>query len=687
MRYQSGGGWNVLIALFLFLFFGFGCTQKLSAQSEKAVKGQIDLRGVDFNANTSIPLRGEWEFYWEHFITSGDFHVVSSIHYVKVPSSWNGEEIKGEKVNADGYATYRLKVLLTDTLRSMALKLNVISTAYSLYVNGERLLTVGHPGITKEETDPSYMPSTVYFTPTAATEIVLHVANFDHRLGGLRNTIYIGNPVFVAQSREKSLLTALFIAGCFFMMGLYHLVLYVINRDNSPLFFSLFCFFLTLRVMVTGDIPITSYITPNWQVLIKMEYLTFYLSGIVFLKFFSSLFRKFRIPLIENICYVFVGTMSLIVLIAPPIFFTKLLITTQSVIILLMGYTFYILYKEYKIGNREAIIFFFGYVFFITSIVNDILFVDEFIETGHLFFVGLFVFMGSQAALLSLRYSSAFATNMKLLGQLNVANQELETKVLERTEVLNEQKESLETSNVKITHQNDELVKLNQELDSFVYSVSHDLKAPIASMLGLLYLSKGEEDMPTLRDYMKMMERSLHKQGEFIGDILDYSRNARLTLLKNKIDFESVVDRVLEQYEFIEEWHMIEKVVKVDQVQDFISDQQRLAIILNNLISNALKYSTESSSKPKVEINVRATATEACIEVIDNGCGIDPSHHDKLFDMFYRADDRKHGSGLGLYIVKETIDKLNGTVTLESKVRIGTKLTVIIPNLQSNSNE
>jgi signal transduction histidine kinase len=683
MRTPSWPRPKLQILLLLVLIYGIAKTTAGYTQSLKAQKGILDLRGLDFNETSSVPLRGEWEFYWERFVQPGEFHVLASIHYVDLPSSWNHEIIKGETVGANGFATYRLTLLFDDRVNSMALKLNVISTAYRLYINGEELLTVGVAGETRESTVARYNPSIAFFNASPSTEIILQVSNFDHRLGGARDTIVVGTPAAVVSKRAKSLLNALFLAGCFFMMGIYHLVLYVINRDKSPLLFSLFCFLLTLRLMVTGDIPITSYLDPDWQLLVKMEYLSFYLSGMAFLGFFSSLFRKYRIRLIENFAYIYLGLMSVLVVFTSASFFTRLLISTQIVVLGLVVYSFYILFKEHKQRNREALIFFFGYFFFISSIINDILFVDEFIETGHMFSLGLFVFLGSQAALLSLRFSSAFKTNIVLLEQVNKANLDLESKVMARTRVLNEQKDNLEISNIKITHQNEELQKLNQELDSFVYSVSHDLKAPIASMLGLVHLLEEERDMVRQKKYLQMMRMSLHKQGAFIEDILDYSKNARQDLHKNKIDFERLANRALEHHEFIEDWHRIEKKVSVDQSGEFVSDQQRVSIILNNLLSNALKYSTVANTEPRVEITITTDEQQATIIVTDNGSGIDPAYQDKVFEMFFRADVKKHGSGLGLYIVKETLAKLGGSINLESTVGKGTRLTVVIPNFKA----
>ena len=231
----------------------------------------------------------------------------------------------------------------------------------------------------------------------------------------------------------------------------------------------------------------------------------------------------------------------------PPIVFTSLLIPGQVIVLLMMLYFVYVLYKANKHGNNEAKIFFIGFFFFNATMINDILFANEIIETGHLFSIGLFIFLGFQSVLLSRRYALAFKRNEDLLKQLNISNRELEEKVKERTHSLEDQKAFLETSNLQITKQNDELRKLNSELDNFVYSVSHDLKAPIASMLSLINLSKNEGEIKTLKYYQEMMERGLNRQNEFIGDILDYSKNARLSLKHDKIDFKELISKLIKK--------------------------------------------------------------------------------------------------------------------------------------------
>ncbi len=670
------------LSIFLFVLL-LQFPLEIYSQPPKAKKGVIDLRKWDWNANKNVALNGEWEFYWKKIIVPNEARKVNTpaTDFISLPSTWNDHVINGKKTGSRGYATYRLKILLNDTVKSLAIRTRIISTAYDLYVNGKNILHSGKVGRTKDTTIPEYHPDVASFTATGEVEIILHVSNFEHRVGGPRDMISLGKEIPLFKAREVELLTALFLAGCFFIMGLYHIVLYVIKRDPSPLFFSLFCIVLMIRLFITRDIPITSFFDVGWHVLIRIEYLSFYTGFALFFAFFTSLFKEHMRKSIQTTVFLLLGLLILIVLITPPGIFTTILIPTQIIILLITIYTFNVLNTAHKSGNKEAIIFFTGYILLLVFIINDVLYADEIIETGHFFSFGLFLFLVFQSVLLSRRYSLAFKQNEDLVAQLDLLNQDLEKKVAERTRSLEEQKENLKDKNLRIKEQNKELRKLNAELDNFVYSVSHDLKSPIASMLGLIQLSRSEENIKTLKQYLEMMEKSLSKQNEFISEILDYARNARLTLSPDQIKFQELIENSFEQYQFIEQWKSIIKEITVDQNEVFVTDRQRLNILLNNLISNAMKYSTVGNTNPKVHIKVTADNDKAKIEVIDNGCGIKPERIDKVFDMFYRADEKRSGSGLGLYIVRETVDKLHGTIHIESTVGEGTNVTIVVPNL------
>ena len=184
--------------------------------------------------------------------------------------------------------------------------------------------------------------------------------------------------------------------------------------------------------------------------LIRVEYLSFYIGFILFFAFFSSLFKEKMNKRIVAAALLLLGLLILFVLVTPPTIFTSILIPTQIIILIITIYTFYVLYIAHKSGNKEAIIFFAGYLLLLTFIINDVLYADEIIETGHFFSFGLFLFLGFQSVLLSRRYSLTFKRNEDLVAQLDISNQDLEKKVAERTHSLEEQKEDLKHKNIKI---------------------------------------------------------------------------------------------------------------------------------------------------------------------------------------------------------------------------------------------
>lgn len=228
---------------------------------------------------------------------------------------------------------------------------------------------------------------------------------------------------------------------------------------------------------------------------------------------------------------------------------------------------------------------------------------------------------------------------------------------------------------------NEELIKINAELDRFVYSASHDLRAPIASLLGLIEVARLEKDMTNMSQLLDLQQKSLLRLDRFIKDIVDHSRNTRLAVEPELINFESMVNATLEHLQFMDNVTRIRRNICVKQEGDFYTAPTRLDIILNNLISNAVKYADVRKEDPFIEVNITANATQAIIRVRDNGEGIPKESLSKIFDMFFRASGKGSGSGLGLYIVKEAVQKIGGSIHVQSELYKETEFIVQIPNL------
>ncbi len=227
----------------------------------------------------------------------------------------------------------------------------------------------------------------------------------------------------------------------------------------------------------------------------------------------------------------------------------------------------------------------------------------------------------------------------------------------------------------------DELVKANFELDSFVYRSSHDLRAPLRSVLGLINLVRLEDDSQQQDNYLNLIEKSVNRLDNFINDLTHFSRNSRMTVERLKVDFNLILSESVENLRYMENAERVKLNLDIAQDCDFVSDPARISIILHNLISNAVKYQRTSIDNSFVSVGIRITVQNATIAVTDNGMGIETEYLPKIFDMFFRASANSYGSGLGLYITKQVVEKLAGSLHVESKVNEGTAFTIVLPNL------
>lgn len=229
--------------------------------------------------------------------------------------------------------------------------------------------------------------------------------------------------------------------------------------------------------------------------------------------------------------------------------------------------------------------------------------------------------------------------------------------------------------------QNDRLNKLNKELDQFIYSASHDLKAPLASLLGLINLLKAELKSNEHDEYIDLMEGSVKKLENHIKDIIQYSKNHQLDICRQEIKLKTKIEAIIDQLKYQKGAEAIQIQLDIKEKVTFYSDPMRMNMILFNLISNAFKYHDSTKAEQLISISCTVTAKAAFITVADNGMGIEEKHIEKIFDLFYRANEKSNGSGLGLFITKEACDKLGGVIKVKAEPGIGCAFTIILPNL------
>ena len=232
---------------------------------------------------------------------------------------------------------------------------------------------------------------------------------------------------------------------------------------------------------------------------------------------------------------------------------------------------------------------------------------------------------------------------------------------------------------------NDALQKTNSELDRFVYSTSHDLRAPLTSVLGLIRIIEmniaKEDEKQHLR--VGMIKNSVRKLDDFIAEILDYSRNARSDISIETIDVESLISDIRNNLNYMEGSKDFELRLNIDQGLVLRSDVRRIKVVLSNLISNAIKYQDAKKETRFIQLSFKKHENHVELLAIDNGIGISEENVSRIFEMFFRATSLSTGSGLGLYIVKETIEKLGGTIEVNAALGQGTSFKMILPNIVS----
>ncbi|MEY2691741.1 MAG: hypothetical protein RIT03_131 [Bacteroidota bacterium] len=237
----------------------------------------------------------------------------------------------------------------------------------------------------------------------------------------------------------------------------------------------------------------------------------------------------------------------------------------------------------------------------------------------------------------------------------------------------------LKLSQEDILSKNSELQKVNTELDNFVYRVSHDLRGPLLSIKGLVSLIFNTPSLDAeLNEYITLIESSVIRLDETIQEILEYSKNARLETQLESFDVKEMVQVIFNDIKF-----STDEGVKfaVDIVGDSIifSDKYRINTVLKNIIGNAVKYRKANQTDAYVQFSMREKPSEIEFEIRDNGEGISQQNISKIFNMFYRASSSSMGTGLGLYICKEIITRLNGTIDVQSELGVGTTVTISIP--------
>ncbi len=683
--------------LLLIVIASLSCASDNQSGSYPVAKnGILDLNDWNFEADGPVPLKGEWMFYWKELIDpfqeSGSKESPDD-QIAWLPGAWENSTIKGLNKRGEGYASYKLRVYLKNTQGRLALHLPEIRTAFAVFVNGNQISSVGVIGTNKKNSEPYFYPHIASFSASGETlDIILQVSNFQMYRGGVLTPIMLGSEKEMLKSWNRNQSLDFFVFGSLIMIGLYHLGLFLFRQsERSPLYFGLICLLISFRILVQGNYYLVHYFPEiSWETVIRLDYLTFYITVPLFLYFAHSLFptefHKKILVVAVFICSVF----SLAVILLSPTFFSHTTTIYQVITLVACLYLFRGLVRSFLQKNEGAFIFLAGFVLLFVTVINDILYENDIIKIGILVPFGMFVFIFAQAFLISIRFSRSFQAVEKLSVELQLKsaelnnsntelaslNENLEKKVEDRTRDLNETVHQLKLAIQRSETLAKEALSANAAKSAFLANMSHEIRTPMNGIIGManLLLETSLDDEQS--DYAKIVKSSADSLLIIIDDILDFSKIEAGKLKFEIIDFDlrTTLDNVTDLLSHKAKEKNLEFTcwVNFDVPTSLKGDPGRLRQILINLSGNAIKF-TDSGEiliivKPEHETDDRVMLR---FEIIDSGIGISEEEQKVLFRSFTQVDPsvtRKYGgTGLGLAISKQLTEMMNGEIGVISE--------------------
>lgn len=657
------------LVVFLLLLLTAGCAAADGgAEPEpEAVGGVLDLTGWSFETNGTVALRGEWYFYWNKLWEPKGIEAgFSGQRLAEVPGVWNDMPVEPwQGKRGQGYATYRLNIILDPEAAVMFLKVPHMSTAYTLWINGEKISSNGTVGTTPLESLPQFASKAVSFLIPADgnLDIVAQVSNFDHAKGGMRYALELGMEGQILVQEEVRLGIEMFLLGSLLFMGLYHLGLFIFrNKEKSVLYFGLFCIIASSRILLVGEAYIYRIIPDmNWHLALKLEYLTFYLAIPLAALFVYSLFPREMSKRILLWTLAVGLVFSLFVILTPAILYTRTNAIYQGITIAACFYFLYVMAKALYRRREGAGLTLVGGLFYAFTVMLDILYYNGKLSDGDFASMGLFVTLFTQSFLIARRFSRAYSRVEEMSEELRDLNSHLEVRISERTE---------------------ELVRMEKARRRLLSNISHDLNTPITLIQGYVEaLATGmvqEEDKR--QKYLEVVLKRINGLNRLIKDLFELSK---LEARQIEFDYKRLtVNQLISHFGRRYEWEILDAGILFEletspyleqageqlQVQ---ADVGRLDRVFTNLIYNAIKHTPTDKGMIRLQFawigpEDQESPGKLQVAVIDNGRGIDAKDLPFVFERFYKNEKSRNptagGSGLGLAICKEVMESHNGRI-------------------------
>jgi signal transduction histidine kinase len=463
-------------------------------------------------------------------------------------------------------------------------------------------------------------------------------------------------PSLLSYSNLQYFLLALFY-GIALVMMLYNLFLFLTIRDFAYVYYVGYIFFMVLYTLTLDgigfqylwfDYPIindyVSHVSTYGMLIFALLYTHGFLKPI--LK--DTPLKKVFVAVICLRTMIFILGMSLFPELLNIPFFDIL------TMIFIYGNGVYAYTKGYKPARFFILAFTMLFIgFAITSLAN----IGLFRGVSHLHYA---INIGVTLEMILLSFS--LADRIKLLMEdRSSAREQLIYQLQEKEQLKDRLNRMLEE---KVLERTKELEDKNKQLDNLIYKSSHDLKGPLKSIIGLTTVGKMDVKDPAAKEYFEHILLSTKRLDHVLGDLLDITKINENKLKHERVDFKQIISEILLSFENLEGFKDMDIKVSMELEKDFYGDERMMYSVFQNMIENAFKYRDQTRTPSKLDISIQSDKQKTKIEFKDNGLGINSDLKDKVFDMFFKANEQSSGTGLGLYLVKLSIQKMGGHLNL-----------------------
>jgi signal transduction histidine kinase len=624
------------------------CSAEVSGSSSPVLKGGVlDLRDREFTPQSIYNLSGEWEFYWQHFLSPEAYASGKDTKdpiSVRVPSYWNTYELEGETLPGKGYGSYALTILLPQEMESpVCFEVPSFDVAYTLYVNGELAGRNGKVGTSFETEEPWYDPSRFCMVPESDTlRIIFHVSNYHNRKGGFWQTMKMGgSDELIKQGNRKQLYQASTIGVMFFFFLFFLLFWIVSKRDRVMLVFALSCLAITIRSVNTGLYITNDFVFTPWNWQVRMEFFGTYLGLAMGVWFLHHVFPKKYMTRFVNANLVISGILILSVFTLPPRIFTYGANLFQ---ILFVSFLLHYLAVSFRGMIRRKLvdtIFFVSLGLFLYTVILDILMVHA-VETGRNLYstqISFQLLILAMSVMIIIQWVRNYNTRVRLESSLRFKNKILSV-------------------------------------------VAHDLKNPVASIAQFSDLLTSRPELSKKEEIMGALKESSQAAVDLLDNLLYWGRSQSedLRVSPESFDMTSMLEEVGSVFSYMATQKQIDFKTGGPTGVTVFADRSLINIVIRNLVSNAIKF---TPARGKVDITIKQMGAEVEITVSDTGVGIKAEILEEFKQVGQLSStlgtEAEVGTGLGLQLVRDLVTRNEGTLHIRSTEGEGSVFTFTLP--------